>query len=153
MQMWLALLLIGSGGVFLLMKRRRRHVATPRALHLQSSLTLGGKNRVVLLNAHGHEILLAVSEKGIQTLGRWPLDNEHRPQMDEAAGSYGEEAETAPALDMEDPLDARRQSPAIAGLLRLRKGSGGSQDYARASATDRAWENELRSSLERTEVQ
>ncbi len=150
--------LLACGALAIVAKRRRAtggKLEEP-PLQILASQSLGGKNRIVLMSAGGRELLIAVSDRGARLLTRWnarparerpePLPFSGRSVEAESAGEENDEEE--PAL-RPIPSPAVPPSPAIAGLLRLRRQSpqraseSEASDESDTTAADAEWTREL----------
>lgn len=101
-------------------RRGGAQVAGEELLQVLASRSLGPRTRLVLLAVQERQLLLAVSERGPRLLAQWDGVAAPAPAPARAARTAGrpQSAGGAPTVP-EAPL-----SPAIAGLLRLRRQAG-----------------------------
>jgi len=136
---------LGACAVLVLIARRKKKNAATEVIRVIASQSLGGKHKVVLVAAGHREFLLSLSDKGTRVIGRWRnrADAEERATA-EPVGEFGSIDFTAepptrvrPRLEkpVEQAVALPPASPAVAGLLKLRKGeralgTGDNEDWA-----------------------
>jgi len=120
----LAALAIGliACAVLLFVARKRRGTTAGADIRVIASQSLGGKHRVVLVAAGKREFLLALSEKGTSVIARWRTQTRAiaEPQRIDAPARPPMITATEKAIL---PAALPPASPAVAGLLKLRKTS------------------------------
>jgi flagellar biosynthesis protein FliO len=137
--------LVLAAVVLIVLARRRRHASRPAPrIQVVGSQSLGGKTKVVLLAAGKSEMLLSVSDRGARLLARW-----HRRPEPRGAGAdrpladgYDDAGDAVPAhIDPETSRGRGASSPAVAGLLRLRRNTPATEEAAWARDLRKAFKN------------
>jgi flagellar biogenesis protein FliO len=105
-----------AGAIAWFAKRRANLTIQGEALKVLAEKTLGGRNRLVLVEAKGREILLSVSDRGAQRILDWWADDEGEDTGD--LPSRPAPAAMTPSIHAEPPT----VSEAVSGLYRLRSG-------------------------------
>lgn len=115
---------LGACAVVLFVARRRRGNAPGDQIRVLASQSLGGKHRVVLVSAGKREFLLALSEKDTRVIGRWRKPAAARATADEPI-EVPSRTGLLSAMERPAAIPAALPpaSPAVAGLLKLRKTS------------------------------
>ena len=118
-----ALCLVGGG--LWLAKRKKAKVAPGQTIDVVAQRSLGGKARIVWLNAAGRDLVVAVTPQQVRMLHQ---SAPKRTEMPRSIGAKPREPEIEiPSFDhhMRDAdmpvARTRTSSPAISGLLRLRE--------------------------------
>lgn len=148
----LGVLALAGGAAMLFRKKRKRGDDVPAAeLQVVATKHLGGKARIVWLNAGERELLVAVGDGSPRLLSQW----RQRPGSATSKASVFEQKlkEMAPEPEAQaSPTPKRRTlktrkptSPAIAGILKLRgEEPAVSEDVATEDAdADAEWAREL----------
>lgn len=194
----MVLLVAGAVVALVLMRRKQRAVAPGESIRIVSQTVIAPKVRLVLVAVADREVLLSVTDKGAQPVGRWrrvaPVEGEdeiaeparaaqqaassmHLVSMATTLGARGGRtaepkvvADALPEIDVElpsmddEPRPSRRNpvvaaaqhavaaahhavsnaaSPAVAGLLRLRRPAETTAMAAIDPKADEAWAREL----------
>jgi flagellar biogenesis protein FliO len=112
--------------VLVVVARKRRRPPIGEQIRIVASQSLGGKHRVVLVAAGKREFLLALSEKETRVLGRW-RKAQSAQVVDEAPIEMPERTRSpmiaATDKPIHHPIALPAASPALAGLLKLRRTS------------------------------
>jgi flagellar biosynthesis protein FliO len=98
-------------------KRRRAKATTARRIEVLATTPLGGKTRAVLMQVGDTEMLVAVNDAGTRLIGSWPAGDKGEPEPDDLALPD----EPAPRAEGSVVAPRPRPSPAIAGLLKMKK--------------------------------
>ena len=116
-------------GCVMWMKRKKRASTQPASsIDVVAQKSLGGKARIVWLRIGNRDMVVAVTPQSVCTLGQWLKSAERAPLP---------EAITAPAAA---PPEA---SPAVAGLLKLRRTSQFATPVVDEVEADAAWAREI----------
>jgi flagellar biogenesis protein FliO len=137
---------LGACVVLVLIARRKKKNATTDLIRVIASQSIGGKHKVVLIATGRREFLLSVSDKGTRVLGRWrnrTTENYEKEFFDVPVGEFGTMEFAEPTTTVRPRLDRPLEtaaalppaSPAVAGLLKLRKGerargTGDNEEFA-----------------------
>jgi flagellar biosynthesis protein FliO len=108
-----------AGGVWL-MRRRRARPGAPTSIEVIAQRSLGGKARIVWLSAGQHEMIVSVTAQQVRMLSQW-RKTETAPALP-ALYDRGDEPRM-PTGSFPPPLADKPLSPAVSGLLRLRRTS------------------------------
>lgn len=132
---WLVALAIVCLPLVWLARKKKQSAAPAPSLRVLASQSLGGKSRLVLVEAEGRRILLAVNDANTRVVTQYDHDAPSpavEPQAAAAIEAYAAAAaaDDAPVSDDDDDDDvraavaavARPTSPAVSGLLKLRGG-------------------------------
>ncbi len=147
-----ALALIG----IVVARRRRPNADTTDMLRVVASRSLGGKSRLVLVEAKGKKLLLSVDERGTRLISQMAPD--HNSDDDDASGNndetFGEALGISRYADSDNhDGDAKapvaKASPAVAGLLKLRQGKSAHNNDAGAGNGNGNWLAELAAATKR----
>jgi flagellar protein FliO/FliZ len=75
LQLTLALLVVLAcvfGAAWLLQSFRRSHLGRRNSIHIESSVSLGSRERVVVVDVGGQRLLLGVAQGSVRTLAQLP---------------------------------------------------------------------------------
>jgi len=115
-----ALGLAAAGGGVWLMRRRRGRPGAQTSIEVIAQRSLGGKARIVWLSAGQHEMIVSVTAQQVRMLSQW--------RKTETAAALpplydrGDEPRI-PTGSFPPPMADKPLSPAVSGLLRLRRTS------------------------------
>jgi flagellar biogenesis protein FliO len=119
------------------LKRRRGDAPSEDPLRIVASRSLGGRARVVLIAAGGRELLVAVNDKDARLLGRWGRGKRAgTDEADQRDESNAIDPLAALSIDVERPTAAAPSSPAIEGILRLKRQSAATAPSWRDTVPD-----------------
>lgn len=157
----IALLLVGCGALAFWAKRRQAIQGPNTKIKVVATHDLGGKAKLMLLSAGDKELLLSVSDQGARLLERWKSPNgPGEAQVSEPVSAPAPAAKNAPRpgprlapvppidesrintqeslrpspIRLSQPQQAKPQSAAVAGLLRLKNQSAAPAAGAAAAA-------------------
>lgn len=123
--MLLALGLAAAGGGVWLMRRRRGRPGASSSIEIIAQRSLGGKARIVWLSAGQHEMIVSVTSQQVRMLSQWRKPD--APALPHATSFADELRSTALPRTITSPIPTMASdkpvSPAVSGLLRLRRTS------------------------------
>ena len=119
----LALAMAGAGALVLKKRMKPLGIDGDRSIEVLASKALSPKVRVVLLRTDGREFLLSVGNEGASLISEWADHTADIAPEKQLEIELGEEPAVEPARVQ--PAAMPDWSPAVEGLMALRKGAKG----------------------------
>ena len=123
--MYAALGMAAAGFGIWWMRRRKGPFAPPASIEIIAQRSLGGKARIVWLSAGQHEMIVSVTSQQVRMLSQWRKPD--APALPYATSFADELRSTALPRTVTSPIPTmapdKPVSPAVSGLLRLRRTS------------------------------
>ncbi len=125
-------------------RRKKTGSDTGDLLRVIASRSLGGKARLLLVESKGTRLLISVDERGTRLLSK--VDHDH--DADDALGEPNENGDGPSQLTA--PIPINRNSPSVAGLLKLRQHAAPANNNRDDDGRNTEWFNELAAATKRT---